>query len=387
MNALSVMDTGVGPVTLRRARAADLPDLVALLADDMLGALREATGPGPGALERYARAFDEISADDAQLLVTATTPTRIVGTMQLTFIPGLSRRGARRALLEAVRVHPECRSQQVGDFMIQWAVDEAVRRGCALIQLTTDKRRTDAHRFYRRLGFVASHEGMKRDLTAEPGRDTQGPTVPVTTTYLRQLSPTDLKPASTPPRAANISRVEELAPEFARFLYTAVGGDWYWTDRLGWNLARWTEWLRRPGSEHWVAWIDGAPAGYVELAIAPAPASVGPVSGGPVSGGPVSGGTVSGGTQVEIAYFGLLPRFVGRGLGGQLLTEGVRRAWTLHERVPGCAPVERIWVNTCTLDGPHALRNYLARGFQVFRTDTQDQQVGPKPPGPWPGAH
>jgi ribosomal protein S18 acetylase RimI-like enzyme len=164
MYALSVMDTEVGPVTLRRARPADLPDLVALLADDILGAHREATDLGPGALEPYARAFDEISADDAQLLVTAATPTRVVGTMQLTFIPGLSRRGARRALLEAVRVHPECRGQRIGDFMIQCAIAEATRRGCALIQLTTDKRRIDAHRFYRRLGFVASHEGMKREL-------------------------------------------------------------------------------------------------------------------------------------------------------------------------------------------------------------------------------
>jgi GNAT superfamily N-acetyltransferase len=126
-----------------------------------------------------------------------------------------------------------------------------------------------------------------------------------------------------------------------------------------------------------VAWLDGAPAGYLELAISPAPDSAASDSGAPDSVG----------THVEIAYFGLLPQFVGRGLGGQLLTEGVRRAWTLHERVPGCAPVERVWVHTCTLDGPHALRNYLARGFQEFHTDTRDEPVAPKPPGPWPGAH
>ncbi|HTF51270.1 MAG TPA: GNAT family N-acetyltransferase [Pseudonocardia sp.] len=377
MNALSVMDTGVGPVTLRRARAADLPDLVAMLADDALGARRETTEAGAAALAPYLRAFEEISADDSHILVTASTPTHIVGTLQLSFLPGLSRQGARRAQIEAVRVHRDYRGRRIGDFMIQWAIEEAARRDCVLVQLTTDKRRTDAHRFYRRLGFAASHEGMKRDLTAGPDRPTSGPSVPVTTTYLWQLSPTDLKPASTPARHANVTQVEELAPEFARFLYTAVGGDWYWTDRLDWNLARWTEWLRRPGSEHWVAWIDGAPVGYVELAISPAPDSSNPDL--------LDAG--SAGTHVEIAYFGLLPRFVGRGLGGQLLTEGVRRAWTLHERVPGCAPVERLWLHTCTLDGPQALRNYLARGFQVFRTDTQDEQVGPKPPGPWPGAH
>jgi GNAT superfamily N-acetyltransferase len=189
----------------------------------------------------------------------------------------------------------------------------------------------------------------------------------VTTTSLRQLDPSDLVPAAPPPQPALIVRVEEPAPEFARFLYTAVGGDWHWTDRLSWNLAAWTEWLRRPGSELWAAWHGGAPAGYVELA-ASAPAK----------------GT---GTHTEITYFGLLPRYIGRGLGGQLLTEGVRRAWTLHERCTELAPVSVVWLHTCTLDGPHALRNYTARGFQAFRTVTEDEPVASVPPGPWPGAH
>jgi GNAT superfamily N-acetyltransferase len=189
----------------------------------------------------------------------------------------------------------------------------------------------------------------------------------VTTTSLRQLHPSDLRPAEPPPLPASIVRVDEPAPEFARFLYTAVGGDWHWTDRLPWTLGRWTDRLRQPGAEIWVAWLNGAPAGYIELAAAsPAKAT---------------------GTHAEIAYFGLLPRFIGRGLGGQLLTEGIRRAWTLHERFPELAPVSLVWVHTCTLDGPTALRNYTARGFQVYRTSTEEEQVAAFPPGPWPGAH
>lgn len=189
----------------------------------------------------------------------------------------------------------------------------------------------------------------------------------VTTTSLRQLDPADLLPAAQPAEPARIERVEEPAPEFARFLYTAVGGDWHWTDRLSWNLDAWTEWLRRPGTELWVAWHRGAPAGYVELAAAtPAKET---------------------GTYTEIAYFGLLPGYIGRGLGGQLLTEGVRRAWTLHERWAELAPVSVVWLHTCTLDGPHALRNYAARGFREFRTVTEDEPVADVPPGPWPGAH
>jgi GNAT superfamily N-acetyltransferase len=189
----------------------------------------------------------------------------------------------------------------------------------------------------------------------------------ITTTSLRQLDPSDLRPAKRPPEPASIVRVGEPAPEFARFLYTAVGGDWHWTDRLAWTLTQWTDWLRRPGSEIWVAWRGGAPAGYVELAASsPAKAT---------------------GTHAEIAYFGLLPRFIGRGLGGQLLTEGIRRAWTLHERFPELAPVDLVWVHTCTLDGPNALRNYTARGFAVYRESTEEEQVAAVPPGPWPGAH
>ncbi len=89
---------------------------------------------------------------------------QIVGTMQLSFLPGLARRGALRAQIEAVRVAQSQRGSGLGAAMMGWAIEEARRRGCALVQLTTDKSRTDAHRFYARLGFVATHEGMKLAL-------------------------------------------------------------------------------------------------------------------------------------------------------------------------------------------------------------------------------
>lgn len=168
MDVLATMDSVSPPVVLRRAVREDVPGLVAMLADDALGAGREAAADGAAldgaALEPYLRAFGAIDADPAHLLVAACAGDALVGTMQLTFLPGLSRRGAARAQIEAVRVHRDHRGQRLGEFMIRWAIAEAGRRGCALVQLTTDKSRTDAHRFYARLGFAASHEGMKLQL-------------------------------------------------------------------------------------------------------------------------------------------------------------------------------------------------------------------------------
>lgn len=151
-------------VTLRHAVPEDLPDLVQLLAADQLGAQRESLEPTSAALEPYREAFDAIAADPAHLLVVAVEGRRVIATMQLSFIPGLARRGAWRAQIEAVRVHEDARNAGIGAWMMGWAIAEARRRGCALVQLTTDKRRAAAHRFYERLGFVASHEGMKLRL-------------------------------------------------------------------------------------------------------------------------------------------------------------------------------------------------------------------------------
>ena len=151
-----------GAVELRRATAADLPALIALLADDELGARRE---EADGDLRPYRVAFDRLDADPAHLLVLAVADEVAVGTLQLSLLPGLSRRGALRAQVEGVRVASGARSRGLGAAMLGWAIEEARRHGCALVQLTTDKTRADAARFYERLGFVATHEGLKLPLT------------------------------------------------------------------------------------------------------------------------------------------------------------------------------------------------------------------------------
>jgi GNAT superfamily N-acetyltransferase len=144
---------------IRRARREDVPAIVAMLADDPLGAQRERQGD-----PAYLAAFDDLDADPRQLLMVGELGGEVVGTMQLTFLPGLSRRGATRAQIEAVRVRADQRGSGLGGTLIRWAVDTARERGCALVQLTTDASRVDAHRFYERLGFQASHVGMKLAL-------------------------------------------------------------------------------------------------------------------------------------------------------------------------------------------------------------------------------
>jgi GNAT superfamily N-acetyltransferase len=160
---LATLYLGSSGIFLRRARADDLPAIVGLIAADQLGATRDGVQTAED-LAGYQRAFRAIDGDPAHVLVVAESGHEVVATMQLSFIPGLARRGALRAQIEAVRVHEAFRSHGLGAAIITWAIDEARARGCALVQLTTDKSRTDAHRFYERLGFVASHEGMKLSL-------------------------------------------------------------------------------------------------------------------------------------------------------------------------------------------------------------------------------
>ncbi|GAA4110764.1 GNAT family N-acetyltransferase [Knoellia locipacati] len=148
-------------VQVRRATREDVPAIVALLADDPLAAAREDLSD-PAA---YLTAFDAIDADPAHKLVVLDDGGVVVGTLQLTLLPGLSRHGATRALVEAVRVASSHRGQRLGEQLLGWAVDEARRRGAVLMQLTTDASRVDAQRFYERLGFVGSHVGMKLPLT------------------------------------------------------------------------------------------------------------------------------------------------------------------------------------------------------------------------------
>ena len=164
--ALPILGAADHQVGLRRATAADVGPIVALIADDQLGATRE----DPGDLAAYLRAFAVIDADPAQLLVVLDDGGTVVGTMQVSFIPGLSRGGGLRGQVEAVRVATSHRGQGLGEQMVRWAVAESGRRGCALVQLTTDKSRKDAHRFYERLGFTASHEGFKMALGAQGSR-------------------------------------------------------------------------------------------------------------------------------------------------------------------------------------------------------------------------
>jgi GNAT superfamily N-acetyltransferase len=127
---------------------------------------------------------------------------------------------------------------------------------------------------------------------------------------------------------------------------------------LAWTYADWEKRLAVKGAETWVAWVSGTPAGFVQLE-------------------PRDEGVV------EVVYFGLLPAFIGRGLGGHLLDLGLRHAWDLADRHPSVPATRKVIVETCSLDGPAALRNYLSRGFDLVRTDTLEKPVG-EPPGPWP---
>jgi GNAT superfamily N-acetyltransferase len=167
------------------------------------------------------------------------------------------------------------------------------------------------------------------------------------------LSAGHLRMAERPRGDARVERADIPSPELSRFLYTAVGADWYWLSRLGWDYARWMAYLDRPAVETLVLYVAGTPAGYVELEVQPD-------------------------DNVEVAYFGLLPRFIGQGLGRYLLTAGVASAWDQG--------AHRVWVHTCSLDGPHALGNYLARGFSEYDKRTEWLELPSVTPGPWPGA-
>lgn len=150
----------MGDLEIRPATADDLPAIVAMLADDPLGAQRES----PDDLTPYLTAWERLVSDPNQHVVVAVREGRVVGTLQLTVIPGLSRRGATRSIIEGVRVHADERGSGLGTRFIEWAIDESRRQGCQLVQLTSDASRTDAHRFYERLGFTASHVGFKLQL-------------------------------------------------------------------------------------------------------------------------------------------------------------------------------------------------------------------------------
>lgn len=174
----------------------------------------------------------------------------------------------------------------------------------------------------------------------------------VVTYHLEMLDPARLVSSTADPGAElALVRARRPLPELGRFLYQAVGGDWYWIDRLPWSRERWHRRLSRREVELWVLNEDGVPAGYFELEIQPAERSV------------------------EIVYFGLLPAHTGRGIGGFLLTRAVERAWSLGQ--------PRVWVHTCTLDHPAALSNYRARGFTLFKETVTFVDLPQRPPTLW----
>ncbi|RAZ73925.1 GNAT family N-acetyltransferase [Mesorhizobium atlanticum] len=149
-------------ISIRRAIEADVAAIVAMLADDALGRAREdANLP---LAQPYLDAFAAIEGDPNQLLAVMTDGDDVIGTLQITFLAGLSLRGAWRGQIEAVRVASGRRGEGLGQRLLEWAMDKCRERGCRIVQLTTNKSRTDAHRFYERLGFKASHIGYKLEL-------------------------------------------------------------------------------------------------------------------------------------------------------------------------------------------------------------------------------
>jgi GNAT superfamily N-acetyltransferase len=158
----------------------------------------------------------------------------------------------------------------------------------------------------------------------------------VITYHLEMNEPGMLKPARRSVEGLYVVQAQIPLPALNRFLYQAVGSDWAWVDRLVWTDEQWEAWVDRPQLATWVAYLHGTPAGYFEL-------------------------EMQADNSVEIAYFGLLPQFIGQGIGGILLTRAIECAWGMG--------AERVWVHTCSLDHPQALNNYQARGLRIFKTD------------------
>lgn len=153
-------------MTFREAVREDLPAIVRLLADDPLGSTRES--PGDELPEAYWRAFEAIDSDPNNAIIVAEIDGEIAATLQLTYIPSLTYVGGERAQIEGVRVASEYRGRGVGQALIQWVIEQARARGCRVVQLTTDRQRPNAIRFYQKMGFRPSHMGMKYPLIEHP---------------------------------------------------------------------------------------------------------------------------------------------------------------------------------------------------------------------------
>ena len=168
------------------------------------------------------------------------------------------------------------------------------------------------------------------------------PLIDVTRTYLEMTSPQDLLGAAPAPPGVRLERVEEYPVSLFRFLYAEVGRQFYWRDRLAWTDEEIEEYLKGGSVWTWVLYERGAPGGYFEL-------------------------KRHEDGSVEVAYFGLMPHAIGRGLGSLLLTRAVEEAWKLRP--------SRVWLHTCTLDHPSALPNYLKRGFRPSRTEVYQTTI------------
>jgi ribosomal protein S18 acetylase RimI-like enzyme len=148
----------------------------------------------------------------------------------------------------------------------------------------------------------------------------------------------------------DLRTTDQALPELNRFLYITVGAPWKWYMRVAWTYKQWQDYLTNPNIHTWVAYRDATPIGYFELELQP-------------------------GKEVEIAYFGLLPEFIGKGHGKALLQDAVRKAWELGGN--------RVWLHTCSLDHPQALSNYLTRGFKVFKEEEFFDNIPADPIQPW----
>lgn len=166
--------------------------------------------------------------------------------------------------------------------------------------------------------------------------------IQVKTFYLEMNQPSELRPKKAVIEGFRLDKISTPAPKLNRQLYVTVGQQWEWIDRLSWDAKDWVSWVDRNELQTSVAYLKDSIAGYFELEL-------------------------QADGDVEIAFFGLLPQFIGIGIGGQLLTQAVRSAWEMGAK--------RVWVHTCTLDHPHALNNYQARGFKVFRQEIHEQSV------------
>jgi GNAT superfamily N-acetyltransferase len=183
--------------------------------------------------------------------------------------------------------------------------------------------------------------------------------VRVVTTTLEMLKPPARAPRALPDDV-RLDHVTAITPEYARFLYGMVGGPWFWVDRLGWTREQWAAEIGVPGTEFRVLYGDGLPLGFAQLQPQ------------------VTGDR----TSVEIRYFGLAESAIGRGMGRALLEHALAAAWSIGDRA-GLPPVARVWVHTCTLDGPAALSNYKARGMVPCAVQETDEPMPDEPLGSW----